>query len=639
MTFPELWEPGWTAPLFNHLWQSTVVLLIAWLLTVILRRNPARVRYAIWMLASIKFLVPFALLANLGSQWAQPFAGKSVGSALYTAVDEVGQPFQPSITPAPHAIASAHPDLVLPFVPIVLAGVWLCGFVVALALQFTRWRRVARIARYARSLDEGRELETLRRAEANAGLPRPITLGMSSRAIEPGVFGIFRPVLLWPAGISEHLDDAQIESIVAHEVEHVRRRDNLTAAIHLLVEALFWFHPAVRWMGARLLDERERACDEKVLENNARPETYAESILKVCTFCLEPPTPCLAGVSGSDLKQRILRIMTHRSGVGLTLMRKVFLGAAAALAILLPIGFGVLHAMQAPGRSSLAVADVSPDVPKYEVATIKPAPADTEGRIRLMFTPDGTQLSGVPLQVIVRDAFSVQEDRIIGLPGWAKTNRYDIQAKVAPEDAPKLEKLKMDQRASMLVPVLEERFSLKYHHEMRELPSYALVVARGGPKLKVSVDTDRPADFKAPVPGDDSKAGGPGGGAKVGESGPNPSRGHMVHMMGPGRIDAHGSDLQILARILSQQLGRTVVDKTGLTGNYDYALNWTPDTSPPPMPGGGPEGGPPHNDIGNIGVGPSVFTALQEQLGLKLESEKGKVDVIVIDHIDPPSEN
>ena len=637
MTFPELWNAGWTAPLFNHLWQSTVVLLVAWLLTVALRRNAARVRYWIWMLASIKFLVPFVLLANLGSHWARPFTGRSIGSALYTAVDEVGQPFHPSIVAAPHAVVSAHPVSVLAFVPIALAGIWLCGFMVAVSMQFMCWRRVARIARDARLLDEGRELEALRRAESNAGLPTPIPLRVSSRGIEPGVFGIFRPLLLWPAGISEHLENAQIESIVAHEVEHVRRRDNLTAAIHLLVEALFWFHPAVRWMGARLLDERERACDEKVLENSARPETYAESILKVCTFCLEPPPSCVAGVSGSDLKLRIVRIMAHRSGVGLTLVRKVFLGSAAALAVAAPVGFGVLHAKQAP---SATTADTSPDLPKYDVATIKPSPAETQGQIRLMFTPDGTQISGVPLQMIVRNAFRLEDDRIVGLPGWAKTSRYDIQAKVTPEDAPRLDKLKVDQRASMLVPVLEERFNLKYHHEMRELPSYALVVAKGGPKLKVTTGPILPVDANPPGPGDDSKTGGAGPGPKIGGPGSNPGPGSMVRVMGPGHIEAAGSDLQPLARILSQQLGRTVVDKTGLTGNYDYALDWTPDNDvPPPVKGGGPEGGPPHNDIGSIGVGPSLFTALQEQLGLKLESEKGKVDVIVIDRIEPPSEN
>ena len=110
---------------------------------------------------------------------------------------------------------------------------------------------------------------------------------------------------------------------MSHEVEHVCRRDNLTAAIHALVEAIFWFHPLVRWMSVKLNEERERACDESVLERNARPEAYADSILKVCAFCLEPPSPCVSGVSGADLKERILRIMAQRSGAALNSWRKI----------------------------------------------------------------------------------------------------------------------------------------------------------------------------------------------------------------------------------------------------------------------------------------------------------------------------
>ena len=109
-------------------------------------------------------------------------------------------------------------------------------------------------------------------------------------------------------------------------------------------------------------------------------------------------------------------------------------------------------------------------------------------------------------------------------------------------------------------------------------------------------------------------------------------------MMGRGNIESEGTNTQMLARVLSGQLGRTVTDKTGLTGNYDFTLQWTPDDATPPMPGGA-DGGPPHNETGTDAVGPSLFTALQEQLGLKLESTKGMADVIVIDHIDAPSEN
>src|SRR4029077_8104902 len=99
---------------------------------------------------------------------------------------------------------------------------------------------------------------------------------------------------------------------LAHELCHVRHRDNLTAAIHMLVEALFWFYPPVWWLGARLIDERERACDEEVLHLGGEPQVYAEGILKVCKSYLETPMACVSGISGSDLKKRIMRIMAKR---------------------------------------------------------------------------------------------------------------------------------------------------------------------------------------------------------------------------------------------------------------------------------------------------------------------------------------
>ena len=124
-----------------------------------------------------------------------------------------------------------------------------------------------------------------------------------------GSFGRF---LLWPAGISQHLQDAHLEAILTHEVQHVRRRDNLAAAMHMVVEAIFWFHPLVWWLGARLVEERERACDEEVLRLGVQPEIYAEGILKTCEFCVASPLACVSGVTGADLKQRMVRIMTQR---------------------------------------------------------------------------------------------------------------------------------------------------------------------------------------------------------------------------------------------------------------------------------------------------------------------------------------
>ena len=142
----------------------------------------------------------------------------------------------------------------------------------------------------------------------------PISVLSSSARLEPGVFGIFRPVLLLPDGLSEHLTQAQFDAIIAHELCHVRRRDNLTFAIHMMVEALFWFYPLVRWIGIRLIEERERACDEAVLRMGSDPQDYAEGIVTVCKFYLKSPLACVSGVTGSGSQTGVETIMLNRVG-------------------------------------------------------------------------------------------------------------------------------------------------------------------------------------------------------------------------------------------------------------------------------------------------------------------------------------
>lgn len=313
------------------------------------------------------------------------------------------------------------------------------------------------------------------------------------------------------------------------------------------------------------------------------------------------------------------------------LRRTLFLDRAVLAAAWALLGAPLLFSQAGQKPEAPASSDVAPDLPKYDVATIKPS-TSSEPKMMFGMSPDGVSIENIPIQMVLRQAFNVEDDRIVGAPQWVKTRHYDIQAKVAPEDAPKLDKLKMDQRQSMLLPLLEERLNLKYHHETRELPMYSLVVAKGGPKLKVSDIPDPGANSKVP----DSAPGKPGDPGANNRASTAP-RGRRM-MMGRGHLVGEGTGISTLAHLLSQQLGRTVVDKTGLTGNYDFTLNWTPDDAPPPKAGGA-DGGPPHNDGGTDDAGPSLFTALQEQLGLKVESTKGMADVIVIDHIDQPSEN
>jgi beta-lactamase regulating signal transducer with metallopeptidase domain len=152
---------------------------------------------------------------------------------------------------------------------------WFCGCAAIAACWATRWKRMQELRMRATPL------------RIRSGIASAVPIMSAPGLVEPGVFGVFRPVLLLPAGIAERLNQSQLEAILAHELCHVRRRDNLTAAIHMAVQAAFWFHPLVWWLGARLVDERERACDEEVLRLGNKPQVYAEGILRVCKLYVE----------------------------------------------------------------------------------------------------------------------------------------------------------------------------------------------------------------------------------------------------------------------------------------------------------------------------------------------------------------
>jgi bla regulator protein blaR1 len=595
MTITEIVSQSWLSPLMNHLWQSTAIGLSAWLLTLVLKKNCAAVRYWVWMAASIKFLLPFSVFEAAGQILRSHASAAPPPTAFSMAVTQAAQPFEPLQQAIPWASPSTYRA---PVWPLILLAVWAGG---ALVIALRWWRRWLQIRATVR---------TARPGAIEAGVPVLI----SPTLMEPGIFGAIRPIMLLPEGIARRLTGSQLNAIVEHEMCHVQRRDNLTFALHMAVEALFWFHPLVWWIGARLIEERERACDEAVLQSCGDAETYAEGILNVCRFCIESPLPCTAGVTGSDLKRRIVRIMSEKVTSRLGVCRRILLGGAGLAAVALPIAIGVFHAEQTAVLAQ--AADAPADIPRFDVASVKPNKSG-EMRMMLHFTPDGMTMEGLTAQSMLTQAFNVEDDRIIGAPSWVKSDRFDIEAKVAPEDAPKLDKLKREERMEMLQPLLQDRFGLKFHHETREMPVYLLEVAKGGLKMK-----------PAGPDGSDGNGG--------------HSSGRM--MMGIGDLKADDAPIDLLAHALSGQVGRTVIDKTGLTGKYGYTLHFTPENMPPrmgPGPGPGPDGGhsgadaPPPPDTS----GPDIFTAVQEQLGLKLVPEKGPVDVIVIDHIDQPSAN
>ena len=244
-------------------------------------------------------------------------------------------------------------------------------------------------------------------------------------------------------------------------------------------------------------------------------------------------------------------------------------------------------------------------IPVFDVVSIRQH-RSVDVDVSFQTPEDGVSMSNIPMKMLLHEAFGMENDRIFGAPDWVKTTRYDIEAKVAAPDIPALEKLTTEQRRLMICELLQDRFGLKFHHEQKEIPVYALVIAKGGSKLKQSSGLD---DHGNKVPS-------------------------SMHFYGNATLESRGTALSFLLDLLSHELNRSVLDMTGLTGNFDYTLQWTPEDNAASM-GLEPKDHRPRSNQ----EGPTLFTALNEQLGLKLEARKMPGDVIIVDNLDQPSAN
>jgi bla regulator protein BlaR1 len=352
----------------NHLWQSTLFAIVAALVTLNFRKNRAHVRYCLWLIASVKFLVPFALLMDLGNRFWSAIATSQIATKLAPpyvslAMQQIAQPF----TDSPSLVPSAPLTHTADWIPIAILSIWLCGFLCVVFIRLRGWLRIRAAVRASSPI----HIHGVGAVRSSPGL------------LEPGVVGIRRPTLLLPEGILTHLSPPQLEAVIAHELSHVRRHDNLTAAIHMVVEAVFWFHPLVWWIGARLIEERERACDEAVLSMGGEPRDYADAIVSVCKLYVEAPLDCVSGISGADLKKRIVRIMACDVALSMGLGRKLLLAAAGLLAVAVPVvmGWG-----QVQSAKLMLIHPQDGARHAFEVATIKPTPETSPG-MRINFSP------------------------------------------------------------------------------------------------------------------------------------------------------------------------------------------------------------------------------------------------------------
>ncbi|QHN05084.1 TIGR03435 family protein [Granulicella sp. WH15] len=701
MNLPVSWNAVWTIVLVHHLWQSTLVCLGVWALTLMLRRNSARMRFRLWMLASVKFLLPFGLLVMAGESLSARRTAPGTGTVFSMVMEgPATQPLKAQAKPPQLAsplsrAAAARPEAGKKPVSVMwpLAALWLMGSLMIAGVWLWRWSKLRAMIRRGTPLPERSGLRAV----------------MVSSDVEPGIFGIVRPVLVLPQGVTGTLTPTQLEAIVEHELCHARRRDNLTAAMHMLVSVVFWFHPLVWWIGKRMIAERETACDEAVLERSHSALEYAEGILNVCKFYLEVPVACVSGVTGADLKKRIAHILSGDRARSLTVARKLVLSVAGVLSIGVPVVFGALHASrsyaQAPAKQNIDdawqgtlhlqkdlrlvlkivkapdgtlkttfysidqagqplqvketlfqgselklnveaidgtyVGKISPDGttitgewkqgdtshplilarataetawtipepppklppmaadadPSFEVATIKPTDPASKGK-GFGGPPRRFRTGGTTLNDLVMFVYGVNTKQIVGAPAWTESDRFDITT--GQPDAPGAPS--EDQVRTMMRKLLAARFGLKFHKEKKEMSAYILSVAKDGPKLTKS------------------------------ESDPNAP--HAFFFTKLGNLTVRNATMEDFVNGMQGAVfDRPVVDHTGIAGRWNCSLKWTPDET--------------QFQVFGVKITPNeaadapppIFTAIQEQIGLKLDAGKAMVEVMVIDHVDKPSEN
>jgi uncharacterized protein (TIGR03435 family) len=287
-------------------------------------------------------------------------------------------------------------------------------------------------------------------------------------------------------------------------------------------------------------------------------------------------------VTGADLKKRIAEIMANRTASRLSRGRKLLLAAAGILAVAAPVAIGLS--------------------PAFEAASVRASSAEDR---RMYIEPAGGgrfTARNVSLSWLVQFAYDVQWNQITGGPAWMTSARFDVTARAEKAD------VSADQIRRMVGTLLAERFGLKIHSESRELPIYALTTAKSTAKANANL---RKLDG-CPV---------------LQAYGGRPLDAlplcHIFDMPTGGQLTANGVTMEEFTNELTDLTHRTVRDRTGIAGAYDFHLSWTPDDATPA----------PDTSLG------SIFTALTEQLGLKLVSEKGPVDFWVVDHAEKPSEN
>jgi uncharacterized protein (TIGR03435 family) len=594
--------------------KATLTLAAALAVTGLARRSRAAARHVLLVAA-------FAVLLVLpAASFVMPSRGVSL-PATTAASSAVAVPVMTSPSPTRlethESVSTRRIESAGMSVSTLLWAIWGAGALLCLLPTLAGTWHLRSLRRSGSPCARGDALA--RKLSPETGIHRSIAVRVHESIPGPMTYGIVRPVIMLPLDATRWSEDELCRAMI-HELEHVRRGDWLTQYLARIIGALYWFHPVVWMAWRRLCLEAERACDDAVLRRS-EATAYANQLVLLAERLASAATPPLLAMAACrDLSTRVRAVLDGaqaRGRAGALPVATAIVAAALFIAAVAP-----LRAV----RQGQAPLDSGQQPPlAFDTASVKPNKSGAEERY-IRIDPRGGSLTVVNLQLraLITFAYQIQSFQLEGGPDWIASDRFDILGK--PErEVPSSGAFfgGQDPLRMMLRTLLADRFKLMMHKETKELPIFELVLARSdgrlGPQLRpAAVDCAARAAAAAR------------GGTPPASSGP-PGPGSCGTTMNPTRVRGGGATMAMLASLLEGPAQRLVIDRTGLTGTWDLEVSYTPDKSQLPPGVELPSGIDPN--------GPSLFTAIEEQLGLKLRPARGPVEVLVIDSVQQPTPN
>jgi uncharacterized protein (TIGR03435 family) len=567
---------GWT--LVHFLWQGASIAALYTAVRWLARGMRAEGRYLLACAALASMMTaPVVTWRVLGQSDATP-----VVAADRTAV----VPGRISPAAASVLLAGVPAQHQSPWLPWAVA-IWLIGASALSVRMFGGWMMAARL-RWKLSRPAPIEwCETIRRLCARLGVARAVGLRVSAMVQSPIVIGAWRPLVLVPVGMLTGLPAAQVEALLVHELAHIRRHDYLVNLLQSVAEALLFYHPAVWWVSSHVRTEREHCCDDAAVAVSGDVLEYVNALAELAGS--RRVRLAAIAANGGSLADRIARLL----GEPRPASRR---GSLLGLVLLAAASYGLF------GQTTPR--------PQFQAASVKLNTENPPNRMQRPLPGGRWSSRNANLEMLILTAYGIQTYQLIGGPNWMESDGFDIEAKADGEAS-------TSQILLMLQSLLADRFNLAVHRETREQPVYTLTGANGA--------------FNPPPP--------KGGGCEPLDPSapphPGPMPCGMVRTGLSGFLDGYNLEMSKVVYSLASVTGRPVIDRTGFTGTIDLHLKFTPDATTQGLPGGALGAAPPDPDPSR----PTLFAALEEQLGLKLTSSKGPVEVLVIDHVERPTAN